>query len=319
MGAKGRWIAVGGVLAAAVVVSVGVAVEWRTTPPTPSPTVAATPATATASPAPPAPLTWVSTSEPLTVDGMARRYLLVRPATASKTPLPVVVLLHGRIVTPEFEEQRTGLPAVVGPAILVYPAGYQNSWNAGVCCAGAQAAGVDDVAFVTDVVHQVLATQHDAAGNRVFLVGFSNGGKMAFRLACAEPDLFDGVAVVGAVPLAPCAHPPALPFAEVAIDNDPLLTLTPAQPPKAVNGFPQASIEGEVATLRSANGCQGDGSRQLQGTLTTTRWADCRTGKPVELGLYQGNTHIWPAGDAATPSAGQVIWTFFRSIMEDHQ
>jgi poly(3-hydroxybutyrate) depolymerase len=57
----------------------------------------------------------------------------------------------------------------------------------------------------------------------------------------------------------------------------------------------------------------------VRGTLTTTRWADCRAGKPVELGLYQGTTHTWPAGDAATPSAGQVIWTFFRSITEDHR
>jgi polyhydroxybutyrate depolymerase len=325
MGTKGRWIAVGGVLVAATAaISVGVAVGWHATaaPRTPGavPTVPAT-ATATKSrpPASQPPTKWVSTSEPLTVGAMARRYLLVRPATPSKTPLPVVVLLHGRIVTPEFEEQRTGLPAVVGPAILVYPAGYENSWNAGACCAGAQAANVDDVGFLADVVHQVLATQPDADRARVFLIGFSNGGKMAFRLTCAEPGLFDGVAVIGAVPVAPCDHLPAVPFAEVAIHDDPLLTLTPAQPPKPVNGFPQPSIEGQVAAQRIANGCQEDGRTQVQDALTTTRWTGCRTGKPVELALYQGNVHVWPTGDATTPSAQQVIWNFFRSITEDRQ
>ena len=175
------------------------------------------------------------------------------------------------------------------------------------------------MAFLTAVVHDVLATQHDADTHRVYLIGFSNGGKMAFRLTCAEPDLFDGVAVVGAVPVSACARPPAVPFAEVAIHDDPLLTLTPDQPPKPVNGFPQASIEGEVATLRTANGCTADGRSQVQGTLTTTRWTDCRTGKPVELALYPGNAHFWPMGDAATPSAERVIWDFFRSITEDHQ
>jgi len=266
------------------------------------------------------PTDWVTTNEALTVGGIARRYLLVRPAArSSKAALPVVVVLHGRNATPEIEEQRTGFPAIAGPAILVYPAGYQESWNAGACCAGAHDAGVDDVAFLTDVVRSVLASQHDAAADRVFLVGFSNGGKMAFRLACADPGLFDAVAVVGAVPVSTCDHSQAVRFAELAFDSDPLFTLTPAQPRKPVNGFPQASIEEEAAALRAANACRGDGHQQVQGSLTLTLWADCRSGKPVELGLYHGNTHVWPAGDAATPSAGQVIWTFFRSITEDHR
>jgi polyhydroxybutyrate depolymerase len=314
VGVKRAWIAVGGgITAAAVAVSVGVAVGWHASaaPPPPPP--------AKPGPAQPAPVTWVSTSVPLTEGSLARRYLLVRPATTSEAPLPVVVLLHGRIVTPEFEEQRTGLPDVTGPAILVYPAGYENSWNAGACCAGAHDANVDDVAFLTDVVHRVLASQPDADRKRVFLIGFSNGGKMAFRLSCADPGLFDGVAVVGAVPVADCPKPPAAPFAEVAIDHDPLLTLTPDQPPRPVNGYVQASIEGEIATLRGANGCQGDGRSEVQGTLTTTRWTSCRSGDSVELALYQGNAHIWPAGDAATPSAQQVIWSFFRSIPEEHR
>jgi polyhydroxybutyrate depolymerase len=260
---------------------------------------------------------WVTTDEQLTEGGIARRYLVVRPPDRSARRLPVVVVLHGRSATPELEEQRTGFPALTGPAILVYPAGYQESWNAGACCAGAHAAGVDDVAFVTDVVHRVLASQPDADAGRVFLVGFSNGGKMAFLLTCGQPALFRAVAVVGAVPVAPCSQPPSVPFAELAFDQDPLLTLTPAQPPKPVNGFPQASLEDEVAALRTANQCQAAGRSDVQGTLTVTRWTDCRSGHPVEFGLYRGNAHVWPTGDASTPSAEQVIWSFFRSITED--
>ncbi|HZQ79363.1 MAG TPA: PHB depolymerase family esterase [Acidimicrobiia bacterium] len=357
MGVKRAWIAVGGgVVVALVAITVGVAVGWHATAAPsaapPPPAVPAPPAKTTAStsatppstkppsrmppaakpaPAPPAPATttpesvpgvpagWVSTSVPVNEGSLARRYLLVRPATTSKTPLPVIVLLHGRIVTPEYEAQRTGLPAVTGPAILVYPAGYQNSWNAGACCAGAHQANVDDVGFVTEVVHQVLAGQRDADHQRVFLVGFSNGGKMAFRLTCAEPDLFDGVAVVAAVPVADCAKPPAVPSVQVAMNNDPLFTLTPDQPPKSVNGYVEQSTEGEVGALLAANGCQGSGQSQTLGTLTTTRWTSCGSGDPVELDLYQGDVHQWPAGDAATPPAQQMIWNFFRSIPEEHR
>jgi polyhydroxybutyrate depolymerase len=334
MGVNRAWIGVGGgVIAALVAVSVGVAVGWHATAAPPEPVAApAVPAKATGStpttpkplkkPAPvqadakAGPVKWVSTSVSLPEGNLVRRYLLVRPAATSKTPLPVVVLLHGRIVTPEFEEQRTGLPEVTGPAILVYPAGYQNSWNAGACCAGAQEANVDDVGFITDVVHQVLANQPDADHGRVFLIGFSNGGKMAFRLTCAEPNLFDAVAVVAAVPVADCANPPVVPWAQVAVNNDPLLTLSPDQPPKTVNGYVQRSTEDEVGTLLATNGCQGTGQTQAPGTLTMTRWTACSSGDPVELALYEGNVHMWPAGDAATPPAQKLIWNFFRSIPE---
>jgi polyhydroxybutyrate depolymerase len=313
MGTKGQWIAGGCALAIAGALAVAGG-RWRGSGSGGAPTrpVSITaPATT--------PTDWITTNQSLTVGGIARRYLLVRPAATSKTALPVVVVLHGRTATPEIEEQRTGLRTIAGPAILVYPAGYQESWNAGACCAGAHAAGVDDVAFLDAVVHRVLTSQHDAAAGRVFLVGFSNGGKMAFRLVCAEPKVFDAVAVVGAVPVSACPHLPAVPFAELAFDSDPLLTLTPAEPHKAVNGFSQASIEEEAAALRAANACRGNGGQQVLGTLTVTRWTDCQTGKAVELGVYQGHTHIWPAGDAVTPSAGQAIWTFFRSIREDHR
>lgn len=264
----------------------------------------------------PAPPGWTTTNDQLEVDGMTRRYLLVRPQVVSTTPLPVVVVLHGRTVTPEIEEQRTGFPGVVGRAILVYPAGYQASWNAGACCAGAQSAGVDDVTFIEDVVHQVLASQRDAAAGQVFLVGFSNGGKMAFRLTCAAPGLFAGFAVVGAVPVSVCPHPPAIPFTELAFDNDPLLTLAPAQPHRRLNGFVEASIEEQVAFQRGVNACSPAGGAQVRGSLTVTTWTACASRKPVQLALYQGNTHMWPAGDATTPSAERVLWEFFGSTME---
>jgi polyhydroxybutyrate depolymerase len=316
---KGQWIAAGGAVATAVALVAGGRGLGRDSGPAPVQPVSATARNSTQSSTSGTPTNWVTSNQTLTVGGIARRYLVVRPATVSKAALPVVVVLHGRNATPEIEEQRTGFTGIAGPAILVYPAGYQESWNAGACCAGAHDAGVDDVAFINDVVHRVLASQKDAAADRVFLVGFSNGGKMAFRVVCAEPQLFRAVAVVGAVPVSDCAPPPAVPFAEVAIDQDPLLTLTPAQPVKAVNGFPQASIEGEVAALRTANGCSADGRSQVRGTLTTTRFTTCRSGHPVEFDLYHGTAHVWPAGDATTPAAQGVIWDFFRSITEDHR
>ena len=50
---------------------------------------------------------WVKTSVDLTVGGLARRYLVVRPSVTTGAALPVVVVLHGRWVTPELEVTRT--------------------------------------------------------------------------------------------------------------------------------------------------------------------------------------------------------------------
>src|SRR5438270_14094439 len=104
MSVKRAWIAVGGgITAALVAASRGVAVGWHATADTPT-IVPAVPATDTgsASPPPPAtkpraaaspvpapavPVNWVSTSVSLTEGGQARHYLLVRPAATSKTPL----------------------------------------------------------------------------------------------------------------------------------------------------------------------------------------------------------------------------------------
>jgi poly(3-hydroxybutyrate) depolymerase len=47
----------------------------------------------------------------------------------------------------------------------------------------------------------------------------------------------------------------------------------------------------------------------MTGSLTLRRW-QCQDGTRVELATYASGGHEWPAGDAATPPAGQLIWSF---------
>lgn len=257
---------------------------------------------------------WTQTTHGLSVGRTTRTYLLVRPPALSHRTLPVVIVLHGRNTPPALEELRTGFRPLVGRAILVYPAGYRDSWNAGACCGPAHLANVDDVGFLARLVHHVLDAQHDAARGRVFLVGFSNGGRMAERLSCASPGMFAGVAVVGAMAVAPCPRRPVVPLIEVAYAGDPLVTLTAAQPHKSINGYAESSIEEEVTAQRQADGCVGPGDQKVEPGLTVTSWTSCPGNQRVELAVYQGNTHAWPRGDATRPSAGQLIWRFFLGL-----
>jgi polyhydroxybutyrate depolymerase len=81
--------------------------------------------------------------------------------------------------------------------IYAQPSGTPNSrgqryWNAtDGCCAPADS-DVDDVAFLRAVIEDVK-TQHPVDPARVFLVGFSNGGFMALRMACDASEVVTAV------------------------------------------------------------------------------------------------------------------------------
>ena len=78
----------------------------------------------------------------------------------------------------------------------------KRSFNAGLCCGEAVVHEVDDVAFLEDVV----ADLRRRGAGRISVVGFSNGGMMAYTLAC-RTDVFAAVAPVAATMLADCADP----------------------------------------------------------------------------------------------------------------
>jgi len=128
--------------------------------------------------------------------GMTRSYEEIAPVAALPKSAPVIVVLSGIAASTDDEVTRDRLVPYVdaGLAELVYPAGYEQSWNAGGCCGGAAAAKVDDVAFL-----KALAAQVDPGhAHPIYVVGYSNGGRLAYRMACSAPGVFDATAVVKA-------------------------------------------------------------------------------------------------------------------------
>ena len=137
-----------------------------------------------------------STMRSLTLGRTQRSYLVVAPGD-HHTALPLVMILHGRSVTVQQEEIRTDFLflAQQGKAVLVYPVGYGQSWNAdGGCCGDAATAQLDDSAFLAAVTGDV-ANHFSINGSRSYLVGYSNGARMAFTEVCAHPSLFAAFAV----------------------------------------------------------------------------------------------------------------------------
>jgi polyhydroxybutyrate depolymerase len=256
------------------------------------------------------PAGWTSSTHDLVSGGLPRSYLMIRPPVKRGASLPVVMILHGRGLTPAAMERISHLLPVVGRAITVYPAGWQRSWNAGGCCGVAHRQGVDDTAFLSSVVHQVLTTQPDASSRRVYLVGYSNGGRMAMRVACADPGLFAGLAAVEAVPVAPCAGTVPLPTVLIASTGDPLLTIATDGPKKTMQGYIEPTVGQTVDAWRQLDGCSPAASSKPTGLVTATVWSNCQGQGRVQYDLYRGGSHRWPVGGPTTPSAQSLIASF---------
>lgn len=247
----------------------------------------------------------------VTVGGLERRYDLFAPTNATGK-VPALVVLHGARTSLGLEESRDGLIqlAQAGKALVVYPLGYLESWNAGACCGPAHAARVNDLAFVTGLVRAVGARPDVST---VYLVGYSNGGRMAFDAVCSSPKLVSSFVVLSAVPVVAC--PPGAPvsFLEIVGTADPILSYSTAVPHKVINGYTEPTVTDEVAAWRRRNGCTAAMLTGRAGTLVLASWTHCAGGSIVAFGTYEGGGHAWPAGDATTPSGAEVLWRFLTN------
>ena len=117
-----------------------------------------------------------------------------------------MVVLHALLTGPADAATSTGFDALADRdgVLVAYPSGIKRSFNAGLCCGEAVVQEVDDVAFLEDVV----ADLRRRGAGRISVVGFSNGGMMAYRFACARPGLVDTVGVLsGTLEVPRCAGP----------------------------------------------------------------------------------------------------------------
>ncbi|MEX2290178.1 MAG: PHB depolymerase family esterase [Mycobacteriales bacterium] len=148
-------------------------------------------------------------SDDRVVLGDGRAYVLHTPPLLRRTPRlaegrPAMLVLHGLLSDPADAARSTGFNALADRdgVLVAYPVGVRRSFNAGLCCGEAVAQEVDDVAFLTDVVHDLRSR----GAGRISVVGFSNGAMMAYRLACDRPDLIDSVGVMsGTLEIPRCA------------------------------------------------------------------------------------------------------------------
>lgn len=121
--------------------------------------------------------------------GVKREYYVYIPSGVS-AGAPMLFMLHGYGGTIELFLEATDLKELANQdkVVLVYPEGTKaaglNHWNAKL-----RYEDVDDIGFLS-VLRNELVEKYDINENQVFIGGHSNGGFMAYTLACEENDLF---------------------------------------------------------------------------------------------------------------------------------
>ena len=142
-----------------------------------------------------------------TPDGRVRTYHVYVPSTvvagAGGAAVPLLVALHGGTGWGTQFERNSGFDglAEANRFIVVYPDGIGigangtdlRTWNGGDCCGPAARQKVDDVGFIRLLIAR-LRSQYRIDPAHVVATGHSNGGILAYRLAC---ELSDEIAAIG--------------------------------------------------------------------------------------------------------------------------
>jgi polyhydroxybutyrate depolymerase len=124
-----------------------------------------------------------------------RPFSLVVPTTyQSGTPAPLLIALHGYTAESPYAESYFALGKVADEKgiLTVYPSGTKDTngylfWNATPACCNFDSSAIDDEAYLTSIIDSV-SKDYSVDPTRVFIVGHSNGGFMAHRMACNQSD-----------------------------------------------------------------------------------------------------------------------------------
>ena len=109
-------------------------------------------------------------------------------------PAPLVLLLHGWLWNGQLQEDYFDfLPqAEAYGCIYAYPDGSVgpdgiNFWNATDACCDFNDTEIDDAGYLAQLI-DAISTKWNVDQRRIWIIGHSNGGFMAHRMACEYPD-----------------------------------------------------------------------------------------------------------------------------------
>lgn len=259
----------------------------------------------------------------LTIDGKERSYLMHVPENYDQTkPIPLLVMLHGRGGDAKQFAERTRMNEKADKEgfAVVYPNATKwldrkdlSAWDAanGLVPPGARA---NDVQFLRSVIDQ-SESQLAVDPSRIYMIGHSSGGMMAY-LAASE--LSDKLAAVGTVSSAMSGKEPK-PKSPVSMisthgTEDEVIPIT------GLSDVPQVLSELGIPTFKTPayatefwkrqNGITGQGSVTDDGEVKRRNFTNKENGSAVSELTLQGSGH--------TPDDRFKVYDEIWKFMKEH-
>ena len=263
-----------------------------------------------------------STAQWIMWDKQRRSYWLHVPrGYDGKTALPLVMVLHARASSAQ-AAHLLGFNQKADAAgfIAVYPEalGAPRIWNAGHDRGPSNA---DDLGYIQALVTTVR-TSLNVDPRRLYLVGHSSGGMMAYRVA-AESSL--GFAAVGAIGAAVGSRDragavkliaPRMPVSVMHIHGRLDRTVPYAGGRSAtIVGADYLGVRDATSLWTKTNGCAQAPRTSQVGNISRDVYADCSSGSHVEIVSITNGGADWPGLLRIDPRQRQnaidVLWDFF--------
>lgn len=266
--------------------------------------------------------------------GYDRTFLVHLPTGyTGTTDLPLIIAMHGGFGN-AYNMQNQSQLSVKADAenfIVVYPEGLEggglgiSSWNAGWCCGWASNNNIDDVGFINALL-DTLIVQYSIDTSRIYATGMSNGGFMAYRLACELSDRIAAIAPVAAsmsmTTCTPQRPVPIISFHSYLDTNVPYDGGVGSGTSGHYNS-PQDSI---LNAWSAMNACSTTNDTVINNSQFLHRkWSNCDCETEIEQYVTQDGGHSWPGGNQTVfgdpvsnfINANDLMWPFFQQYSLD--
>lgn len=278
----------------------------------------------------------------LTVDGIQRQYLIHVPASYDGSEeVPLLLALHGGGGDARNIQKSYGFDDVADAYgfIVLYPDGTGDmiyslhTWNSGYIDAYASRNGIDDVAFLYELIMH-LQTTYEINTSAIYMTGHSNGAMMAYRFGAEHPEMLAGIAPVsGAVGgqmteesnlylIPEPSHPLSIVHVHGLLDEQVLY-----EGGKGEKGFladrVDFSVNESIAFWVNHNNCSYDPTIEMSTNGRIALWryeGGLQNSEVLLMTLYHGN-HSWlnmtsevGAEEFLGTSLAEVLWILLAGL-----
>ncbi|WP_421779689.1 alpha/beta hydrolase family esterase [Kiloniella litopenaei] len=217
------------------------------------------------------------------------RYVIVTPgAQTGEEPYPTLFYYHGYGQSADLVLKNKALLNLASSrgVMLVIPDGLNRSWSN----VGAPSERRDEIAFTRDILRDVKS-RHEVDEERSWVSGFSQGGSMAWDVACYMGEEFSAFfPIAGSFwrphPVA-CDEPVNMRHIHGLSDRVVPMTGRPIG-----ERWHQGDVKIGVGIWKETNRCEANPETVILPDMTCEVWRGCATGKELELCLHSGGHNI---------------------------